>query len=358
MLSSARSLLNEAIWTLKSTFDEENKSQYAEHKEYLAEFKRTEAKNMRLHLEESRKSIPCNFNEEISFDEFCQIIYKTKKRIRRIKNIHIEGATVLCTVESQTGYSTWDFYVDFNDWGHITGEAWRKSDNLDSNIPKCFENIVSTQITELLLSRNAISGSFSNLVYSNLNETAMLSLGTSYKPKPFREVFMKKRYANVFIGSDSLKNEHIYIILSILKSNGFVNIKSVPIKDINSKSNNYIQQVAYVTIDGTNQFQAGTRFQNDVEVVIYYHEKQEITAHFSGKIFKNQNCYDVENQLHALGFSNITLNPMKDLVTGWIRKEYNVYKVFLEGKEENTFRKNKAYKFDINITIKYHSFKK
>lgn len=352
-------LLGGAIWALKSISDKDNAKREAEYQEYLAEYKKEKAERSRLEkIEKIRRSVPCNFNEGISYDEFCQIVNKAKKRIKRIKNIQIDGATVLCTAESQTGYSTWDFYVDFNDWGHITGVFWRNSDNTDSNIPKHFEDIVSSEINDLLHSRKVIRNSFANLVYSNMNKTTMSVLGTSYKPKPLKGIFSRKHYINTSISSATLANEHIYIVLSILKNNGFINIKSIPVKDIDSSNNYYVHQVACVTIDNLEQFTVGTSFQNDAEVIIYYHDKREITSHFSGRIFKNQNCFDVEKQLRSLGFSNISLKPMKDLVTGWLSKEYNVCKVYFNGNEENTFKKNEVYKYDKHIVIKYHSFKK
>lgn len=352
-------LLGGALWVIKSISNKSDKELNNEHQKYLNEFEKSKHNKGRLEkIEKARRNTPCNFNEGISNEEFNQIIYKAQKRIKRIKKVEINNATIMCTVESQTGYSTWNFYVDFNDWGHITGVFWRSSDNIDSNIPKYFEEMVSSEICELLHSRNAVRMSFANLVYSNLNKTTMSSFGTSYKPKPLKEFFSKKHYINTLVNSSMLTNEHIYVVLSILKSNGFINIKSLPIKDINTASNNYIYQVAYVSINGYNQIQAGTNIQDNTEIIIYYHDKQEITTSFSGKTFKRQNCYDVEKQLRTLGFSNITLKPMKDLSVGWLNKEGMVSKVYFKGNEESTFQKNEIYEYDKPIVIKYHSFKK
>ncbi len=84
---------------------------------------------------ERRRQTKCSFEDGISEEEFKRIVHKIGKKIRRIENLYTEGPVIYGTVESQSGASSWDFEIDFNDYGHITGEYWASSDNNDSNIP-------------------------------------------------------------------------------------------------------------------------------------------------------------------------------------------------------------------------------
>lgn len=75
------------------------------------------------------------FNDGISKVTFENSAYKAAKTIKRVTNISVDGPMVYGTVISQSGISTWDFEIDFNDYGHITGRYWINSNNNDSNIP-------------------------------------------------------------------------------------------------------------------------------------------------------------------------------------------------------------------------------
>ncbi len=94
--------------------------------------------------ERRRRATPCKFRDGISSSEFNRIARKSAKYIKRIINLSIDGPVVSGTVRSQSGTSEWDFSIDFNDYGHITGKYWLSTDNHDSNIPaKLAENISS-----------------------------------------------------------------------------------------------------------------------------------------------------------------------------------------------------------------------
>lgn len=85
--------------------------------------------------EERRKNTQCLFLDGISQKEFEVIVAHIARKIRRITDISTEGPVVYGTVQSQSGISEWDFKIDFNDYGHLTGDYWVSSDNDDSSIP-------------------------------------------------------------------------------------------------------------------------------------------------------------------------------------------------------------------------------
>ena len=97
---------------------------------------------------EKRRSFPCQFNEGVDRDAFENSAYKAGRMIKRVINISVDGPMVYGTVRSQSGISTWDFSLDFNDYGHITGNYWSWSENNDSDIPNRVASIMNQYMKE------------------------------------------------------------------------------------------------------------------------------------------------------------------------------------------------------------------
>ncbi len=96
-----------------------------------------------------RKSIICEFDDILDEETFNNIIYSCARRIKRIDRIDINNGTISVTVISQSGISDWDFELDFNDYGKITGSYWISSDNYDSKIPEKLGDLIQRSIAEL-----------------------------------------------------------------------------------------------------------------------------------------------------------------------------------------------------------------
>ena len=58
--------------------------------------------------------------------------------IERIIHVEVEGYCVYCVAETTRGTSEWEFSVDFDDNGHVTGNYDIRSENYESNIPEHF----------------------------------------------------------------------------------------------------------------------------------------------------------------------------------------------------------------------------
>lgn len=101
--------------------------------------------------EEERRATPCDFDgDDISADEFESIARKLAKRIRRIEEVDVYGPVACFTVRSQSGISTWDFSVDFNNWGHVTGWWKLYTDNTESSIPGVVARDMSSLVEETI----------------------------------------------------------------------------------------------------------------------------------------------------------------------------------------------------------------
>ena len=94
------------------------------------------------HEEELRRqSISCTFSDGVTEAEFYEIVMKAAKPIKRLK-VDIHGPVIYGTVRTQSGINTWNFKIDFNDYGHLTGAYWISRENHDSSIPEHLANTI------------------------------------------------------------------------------------------------------------------------------------------------------------------------------------------------------------------------
>lgn len=85
--------------------------------------------------EKRRRNTPCQFTDANLQSQFISLVELSAKPIKRL-TATVSEHMVYGTVRSQSGISSWEFRLDFNDYGRVTGEYWCYSDNNDSKIPK------------------------------------------------------------------------------------------------------------------------------------------------------------------------------------------------------------------------------
>ena len=304
-----------------------------------------------------RENTPCRFSDGITWEEFASRADKEGGRISRIRKLKVVGPIVYCTVESQTGYSKWDFSVDFNDWGHITGVRWLQTENLDSTIPNYLGSSIAEEIRRLLRNRNISLMDYSNYVDENKNLGTITGLSWGRAPTIIKRIFSKKRYVRCKFGSKELAGEHAYVVASLLKKNGFKYVQAVPIKDIDRNSNKFIYEVEAVAVSGSGGIAKGDILLENEAVVMTYHAKKEIEIPYSAKFFKRRNYIEVKEELYRTGFSNIRDRKIRDLTTEWIIKNGAVEQILVnvDGKEIPMSR-GCPYEYDVEVIVTYHTF--
>ena len=117
-------------------------------------------KKIKHNIEEEnrRKSAVCHFDEGISEEEFYAMVQLGGKGIRRITKLYAKSTMVYGTVRSQSGISDWNFQIDFNDYGKLTGTYWLSRDNKDSDIPQVVADRIAQQIKNALRVQQNDSG--------------------------------------------------------------------------------------------------------------------------------------------------------------------------------------------------------
>lgn len=96
--------------------------------------------------EKRRKSIICRFDGNVSEEEFYSMVRHSAKGIKRLADLRVDNTIVYGKVRSQSGLSEWQFQIDFNDYGVLTGSYWIFSDNNDSSLPTVLADQIAQQI--------------------------------------------------------------------------------------------------------------------------------------------------------------------------------------------------------------------
>lgn len=110
-----------------------------------------------------RASTPFRFTDNFTSYDFEQIVRRVGKCIGRLTILSIDGPFVECLVLSSSGISEWEFQLDFNDYGRLTGNYWINTENESSSIPNRLGNLIREEI----LNRPAPSG---NQRYQNTSQ--------------------------------------------------------------------------------------------------------------------------------------------------------------------------------------------
>ena len=101
--------------------------------------------------EKLRKETPFSFSVNLNKDDFEDIVYRVSRQIKkRHLSISIIGPVIYGSYSSQSGLTTYDFSIDFNDYGKLTGRYWLRSENSDSSIPERIASGVHDEIERIL----------------------------------------------------------------------------------------------------------------------------------------------------------------------------------------------------------------
>ena len=75
---------------------------------------------------------------------------------------------------------------------------------------------------------------------------------------------------------------------------------------------------------------------------------------FSSNDYESKNYAEVLEDFEAAGFTNIKLEPIYDLITGWLTSDGEVEEISING--STSFAKGEDYPKDAEIIIKYHTW--
>lgn len=173
--------------------------------------------------------------------------------------------------------------------------------------------------------------------------------------KRLKALFFNKKNIQLEFSTSDYVGSNIKIVENVFMEAGFNNVKSIPIKDIYVDSHKNVGEVEQIVINGQSLLSNGTMVPFDAEIILTFHVKKEFVFPYSGRQMVKRNFEDLVNELLKIGFTEIFTLPLKDLSTGWMKKEYAVQNVVIEGVD--AIKKGMILDYDRKITIQYHSFK-
>lgn len=128
----------------------QKKKQKAEQEEFERQLEAARKEREEKELEEKlRQGTVFAFKLPITEQEFVSIVNTIAKPIKRL-HISVEGPIVYGTIRTQSGISTWNFKLDFNDYGDLTGKYWLSQENYDSDLPQKFARTIQEEIKRRL----------------------------------------------------------------------------------------------------------------------------------------------------------------------------------------------------------------
>lgn len=173
--------------------------------------------------------------------------------------------------------------------------------------------------------------------------------------KRIKAFFFNKKNLTLEFATSDLVGDNVDSVVEEIQEAGFNNYKTVPIKDIYVGSTKYVGEVEQVVINGQSWLAEGTMVPYDAEIVITFHVKKEFEFPYSARQMIKRDFDQLASELVDIGFTEVYTLPLKDLTTGWIKKERAVQQVLVEGID--AIKKGMPVEHDRKITIQYHSFK-
>ncbi len=141
-----------------------------------------------------------------------------------------------------------------------------------------------------------------------------------------------------------------------LRASGFENVNSKEIPDLKITQKEKENVVTDVIIRNKMKFSAETKFLPSEKITVVYHTLEKIYAPLTSKEAKGMQYADVVKQFEEKGFQNVKVEPIYDIITGWIKKDGEVESVSINGSKD--FTVNTSYNVDAEVIINYHTLKK
>ena len=372
------------------------------------------AKRQREEAEENRRqSTPCLFLDGLSRSDFEDIVYNNANRVKRIKRVTVNGPHVHGRVVTNSGISEWDFHIDFNDYGRITGKYWLSADNYDSTIPTGLAESIADDIkwyykhppirntddnverdpnTEKKRQNSYQSATQENDDSSEVNKDSYDEQEWEDTEINEEEPMINRR--NIAMGNEDGNSTFTVIavlvtllilaaaaiILSLprkipvgfqqldfkgktyreavytIRESGFENITLEAMDDLTAENTDKENYVDAVVVDGKINFVKGDKFPEDAKITVFYHSVSLVRAPITSKQAKGNDVEQIKKQFEKAGFVDITCEPNYDVTLGVFHKAGDVISIWIDG--DNKFSEEDDLRPDAEVVIKYHASKK
>lgn len=136
---------------------------------------------------------------------------------------------------------------------------------------------------------------------------------------------------------------------------GFTNIHVESTEDLHISEIADENKVYQIIVSGKNYFTKSKRYPYDTKITIKYHAVKLIALPFSSKEIKGENYTDILEKLETAGFVNVSVEPVYDIITGWLTDDEEIESITVDG--DKKFSSGDEYRPDVKIVITYHTLK-
>ena len=361
-------------------------SLYGIHKIKESNEKTRQEEERKAQRESKRKSCVYNFDEGLSKEDFNEIVFSCTKKIKRIENVEINGLAICVTVSSVSGISSWDFVLDFNDYGKLTGKCYSKSENSDSDIPKKLNELIYDKLAPYLDSINEKRKIEKELIEQEKlrkeQRKSKLAKKKHLEKKRRRKKFCKKHRKGIVVfvciilisiltaigyyqyskliptgyNDEELVGLSYEAVEEKLESAGFTNTSTIATEHLTLEQIELEGSVFDIKICDDTDFEKDKKYPYDAEIIVRYHAIVLVSSPASSDEIKKQNYHKVQAQFKEAGFVNISVEPIYDVVLGWFVSDGEIESITVNGEDE--FYKGEEFRPDDVVVIKYHTLKK
>ena len=175
------------------------------------------------------------------------------------------------------------------------------------------------------------------------------------KKKRWKAFWFNKKKISLDVSISEMAGKMYIDVIDILTQNGFINVETLPIKDIYVDSRYTPGEVEKVLIDGKSICKQNEMIPYDTKIMVVYHLKKELVFPYSSRQVKKQNCEMLSKELLDIGFTAINITAIKDLRKGWLVKDGSVETVIIDKQE--SYKRGLLLNYDTEVNIFYHTFK-
>ena len=356
------------------------------------ELAREEAKLKKaIATEKCRKNTPFCYPDYLSQEQLEEIARVSIKPMRKkFSSFGVIDGKFYGTVVSQSGISEWDFVVDFNDFGKLTGEYWLQSENNDSAIPRRVAETIRYAICEILAENSSQPYSTAEDVYSEEMSGSKTDEANDEKevvevksPQKLTTPSWASRHKGfIFIAiltsivlmfgsyayyeyqklipvgyeEDDLVGLEYNKVVEMLENSGFTYVTTEEISDLSLDAESSANLVTDIRLDEKPTFDEDTKYAYDKHIVVIYHSLELLNAPVTSKEAKGTNYTDVMDKFKDAGFVNMKTKVIYDIITGWVTDDGQVKSITINGDED--FDTYDEYRPDAEVVITYHTYKK
>lgn len=341
--------------------------------------------------EKRRQNTPFCYPDYLTqeqFEEIAKVSIKPMKK--KFANYGVVDGKFYGTVISQSGISEWDFVVDFNDFGKLTGEYWLQSENEDSTIPRRVAETIRYAVCEILAENSSQPYSVVEKVYSKEDNVLITeetddeeeTIQVETPQKPTKPSWASRHKGFIFIAilisialmfgsyayyeyqklipigyeEDALVGLEYNKVVEMLENSGFTYVTTEDISDLSLDEESNANLVTDIRLEEKPTFDEDTKYAYDKHIVIVYHSLKLSSAPITSKEAKGTNYTDVVDKFKDSGFINVKTNIIYDIITGWVTDDGEVKSVTINGDED--FDTYGEYRPDAEVVITYHTYKK